>query len=106
VSSAAGMQGLVPDGRDEILYALSLLLLVAGTAVAVAALRVMWLDVPAAALGAGGAAAWVLSNGEAEGAVLFEPLQGNGLTVADLLALPVVVLVAILCWRRVREAGR
>ena len=101
--SAVVVRGLVPDGRAETLYALSLLLLVAGTALAVLALRVRGLDVLAASLGAGGATAWLLSNGDREGAVLLEPLRGNGLTVADLLAVPVVVLVGVLCWRRLRE---
>ena len=90
----------LPGDRAEALYALSFLLLGAGTALAAGALRVRRLDVLGAALGAAGATSWMLSNGEGEGAVLLEVLDGNGLTVADLLALPAVVLVVVLCWRR------
>lgn len=101
--TAVELTGLVPAGRAEALYVLSLLVLITGTALAVIALRVRGLDVLAASIGAGGAAAWVLSNGPGEGAVLLEPRQGNGVTVADLLAVPVVVLVGVLCWRRFRD---
>lgn len=97
------MSGLLAGDRAEVLYALSFLLLGAGTALAVAALRRRSLDVLAVALAAAGATGWLLSNGVGEGAVLFEVLQGNGLTVADLLAVPALVLVVVLSWRRLTE---
>ena len=96
---------MIAGGRAETLYVLSLLLLTAGTLLAAAALRWRRLDSLAAALGACGATAWLLSNGDREGAVLLEPLQGNGLTVADTLAMPALLLVGVLCLRRLREVA-
>ena len=91
------------EPRDQLLYVLTLGLLGVGTVLCLVALRVAVLDVLAVGLACAGAAAWLLSNGPAEGGTLVEVLPGNGLTRADLAVLPAGVLVAVLCWRRVRH---
>ena len=90
------------EPRDQRLYGLSLLCLAAGTLLCVAALRIVVLDVLAVALAGAGVAAWLLSTGPREGRVLLTVFPGNGVTVADLAALPAAVLVAFLIWRRLK----
>ena len=82
---------------------LSLLLLVLGTALAYWALDHRRWEVPGAALAAAGVTAWTLTNTPYEGAVVFVAVQGNGLTAADLLSGPAVLLGLHLCWRGVRR---
>lgn len=91
------------DGREVRVYLLALACLFMGTLLCIAALRVAVLDVPAAALASGGAAAWLLANGPGAGRVLLEPLPGNGVTSADLLALPAAGLVVALVRRRLHD---
>ena len=99
--------GLVPwtlagSDRDELLYVLSLGVLLVGTLLALLAVRVERLDVLAVAVAGGGTAAWLLSSAPGEGVTLLEVLPGNGLTVADLAAGPALGLVALLAARRAR----
>ena len=89
--------------RDRLLYVLAFCVLALGTLLCLLALRVRVLDVAAVALASGGAAAWLLSNTAGEGDTLLVVLPGNGLVSADLAVLPAAVLVAVLCWRRVRR---
>lgn len=81
---------------------LSLLLLAAGTVAEIIAVRRPRWDVLAAALAGAGVAAWTLTNSPYEGPVLFAPLRGNGLTAADLLSVPAVLLGLVLGTRAVR----
>lgn len=90
------------EPRDPRLYVLSLGLLVLGAALALLALR---LETTAVALAGAGVAAWLLTNRVAEGAALAEVRPGNGLTVADVAAVPVILLVAILWWRGLRRGA-
>ena len=90
------------DRRDQLLYVLALGVLAAGTMLCLLALRVPALDVLAVAVAGAGTVAWLLSNGAAEGGTLIVVLPGNGLTLADLAALPAVLLVAFLVVRRWR----
>ncbi len=92
------------DRRDQLLYLLTLAVLAAGTLLCVTALRVVVLDVAAVALASAGSAAWLLSNGPAEGGTLVEVQPGNGLVLADLAVVPAGLLVLVLCWRRLRSA--
>lgn len=55
-----------------------------------------WLRVPASALAASAAVAWLILDKRVEGAVLLRVARGHGLTVADLVALPALGLVALL----------
>lgn len=82
---------------------LSLLLLLAGTLLAMHALTHRRWEVLGATLAAAGIAAWTLTNRPYEGAVLLIPFEGNGITAADLLCLPGAVALAVLCWRSVRR---
>ena len=82
---------------------LSMVLLVAGTALLYWALDHPRWEVVAVAVASGGVAAWALTNGPYEGSVLLVPFEGNGLTAADLLCGPAVVLGVVLCWRSVRR---
>ena len=91
------------DGTSDPRTLLSLLLLVLGTGLAYWALDHRRWEVPGTALAAVGVTAWTLENTPYEGAVLFIPFQGNGLTAADLLCGPALVLGAVLCWRSVRR---
>lgn len=82
---------------------LSLVLLAVGTVVGVLALwRPKW-DALASALAGAGVAAWTLTNGPYEGAVLLVAIPGNGLTAADLLSVPALVIVAALVVRALRS---
>ena len=93
----------VSDTPSDPRTLLSLLLLVLGTALAYWALdRPRW-EVPGVALAAVGVTAWTLTNTPYEGAVLVIPFDGNGLTAADLLCGPAVLLGLHLCWRAVRR---
>lgn len=82
---------------------LALLLLVLGTAAVYWAVDHARWELPGVALAAVGVTAWTLENRPYEGAVLFIPFRGNGLTAADLLCGPAVVLGLALCWRSVRR---
>ncbi|MDT7550967.1 MAG: hypothetical protein QOE84_3361 [Actinomycetota bacterium] len=44
--------------------------------------------------------AWLLSNGPLEGAVLWAPFRTHGLTLADLLAVPTLVVAGLLVAQR------
>lgn len=100
---AAGVALAVGFGsREDALFTLSLALLVVGTVAAAVALRQPRLDVVAAALAGAGVAAWLLSNTEEEGRTLLVVVPGNGVTEADLVAVPAVLLLGVLCWRRLR----
>ena len=90
------------DVREQRLYVLALGLLVLGTLLAALSLIVRGLDVLSVAVAAAGIVAWLLSSGPAEGRTLLVVLPGNGLTQADLLALPAMVLLLVLSWRRLR----
>jgi hypothetical protein len=96
---------LAGSDRDELLYVLSLGALLLGTLLALLALPVRRLDVLAVAVAAGGAAAWLLSSGPGEGGTIVEVLPDNGLTVADLAAVPAFLLVGVLAARRVLSAS-
>jgi hypothetical protein len=93
---------LVGDRRDQLLYVLALGLLATGTLLCMAALRIRVLDVLAVAVACAGAVAWLLSNTPGEGGTLVVVQPGNGLTFADLAALPAGVLVGYLAVRRLR----
>jgi len=80
----------------------SLILLAMGTILAYVGIGNRRWEVVGAALAGAGVAAWLLTNAPYEGAVLFDVLDGNGLTVADLLVIPAVLLLAQLSWRSVR----
>lgn len=82
---------------------LSLVLLVVGTLLSMHALTSRRWEVLGAALVAAGIAGWTLTNTPYEGAVLFIPFDGNGVTAADLLCLPGLAALAALCWRSVRR---
>ena len=94
------------DRRDQLLYVLALALLGVGTLLCLAALRIAVLDVLAVAVASAGAVAWLLSNTPGEGGTLVVVQPGNGLTLADLAALPAGVLVGYLAVRRWRCSGR
>ena len=93
---------LTGDSRQQRLYVVALALLLSGTLLAALALRTRALDVLACAVASAGVVAWLLSSGPAEGPTLFVVLPGNGVTVADVAAVPASVLVAVLSWRRLR----
>ncbi len=88
--------------RAQRLYLATLGLLLAGTLLSLLALRWPRLDVLAVGAAAAGIASWLLSTDPAEGRTLLVVLPGNGLTVADLAAVPAVLLIAVLSWRRLR----
>ena len=88
------------DRREQVLYLLTLGLLVFGTVLCLVALRVAVFDVLAVAIACVGMSAWLLSNSPGEGGTLWEVFHGNGVTLADLAAVPAGGLVAVLCWRR------
>lgn len=90
------------DRRDQLLYLLALALLSIGTVMCLVALPVPSLDVLAVAVACAGAVAWLLSNAPGEGGTLLVVQPGNGLTVADLGALPAGLLVGHLSVRRLR----
>lgn len=82
----------------------SLLLLVVGTIAVYWALDHRRWEVAAVGLAAAGVTSWLLTNTPYEGAVLLVPFHGNGLTAADLLCGPAVVLSALLSWRAARKS--
>ena len=90
------------DRREQLLYVLALSGLGAGTLLCLLALRVVALDVVAVAVAGAGAGTWLLANGAGEGETLLVVLPGNGITLADLAVLPVVLLVSYLSVRRWR----
>lgn len=100
------MSALVAASREELLFALSLLVLLAGTGLWLLALRVPRLDALACSVAAAGAAAWLLSNSRHEGPTLLEVLPGNGFTAADVAAVPAGLAVAALCWRWLSARSR
>jgi hypothetical protein len=85
--------------------ALALVLLVLGTAAAYWALDHPRWEVVAVAVASAGVAAWTLHQHPVRGRRPAHPLQGNGLTAADLLCGPAVLLGLTLCWRSVRDEG-
>lgn len=91
------------DPREQRLYVLALGLLLLGTLLLSISLAWRALDVLAAAVAAAGIVAWLLSNSPAEGGILLVVLPGNGVTQADLAALPAGLLVAVLACRRLRQ---
>lgn len=94
---------VLAGGTDEPRTLLSLVILVLGTALTYWALDHPRWEVPAVALAAVGVTSWTLTNAPYEGAVLFIPFKGNGLTAADLLCGPALVLGTWLSWRAVRR---
>lgn len=88
--------------RAQRIYVASLSLLVIGTLLSLLALRWSRLDVLAVGAAGAGIGSWLLSSTPAEGRTLLVVLPGNGLTVADVAALPAMLLVAVLSWRRLR----
>lgn len=93
---------LIGPPREQKLYVLTLVFLAAGSLLALAAVRLARLEVVAAAVAGAAVAAWLLSNGAGEGGTLLVVFPGNGLTLADLAAIPAVALVAVLSVRRLR----
>ena len=81
----------------------ALLVLIVGTVLAYVGIRNRRWEVLAATLAGAGVVAWLLTNGPFEGAVLLTVFEGNGLTVADLLVVPALLLLAQLSWRSVRR---
>ena len=81
----------------------ALLVLLVGTILAYVGIGNRRWEVPGASLAGAGVVAWLLTNGPYEGAVLLVIFDGNGLTVADLLVVPAVLLLALLSWRSVRR---
>lgn len=100
MSTVAGLTG---SAREQGLFVLSLLLLVLGTAALVMAVRHPRARVVAAATGAAGIVGWLLCNGAREGRTLLLVLPGNGVTAADLLALPATVLLGVVVLRDARN---
>lgn len=98
------MSALVEASRADLLFALSLAVLLLGTALCALAWRRPKLDVLAAAAAAGGAVAWLLCNTPGEGPTLLRVLPGNGLTAADLLVVPAALAVPVLALRRALRA--
>ena len=81
----------------------ALLLLGVGTVLAYVGVSNRRWEVAGSALVGAGVVAWLLTNGPHEGALLVTVFDGNGLTVADLLVVPAVLLLAQLSWRSVRR---
>lgn len=92
---------LLPEAADDRAL-LSLLLLVAGTALAVVALRARRWEVLATALATAGVVGWYVTGANAT-PVLVVVVKGNGLHVGDLLVVPAALLVAWLSLRAVRR---
>lgn len=93
VAAALALQG---GRREAVLAVATLLVLAAGTGLSALALRRPRLDLAATAVASAGAAGWLLSNGPLEGPTLVMVLPGNGITTGDLLAVPAVVLIALM----------
>lgn len=81
----------------------ALLVLAAGTVLAYVGTANRRWEVLGAAVAGAGVVAWLLTNGPYEGAVLLDVFDGNGLTVADLLVVPALLLLAQLSWRSFRR---
>lgn len=82
---------------------LSLALMLIGTVLVTSALRGRGRLAPAAVpVSVAGVLAWLLSNSPVEGPTLLVVLPGYGVTAADLVAIPTVVLCAALLLRRHR----
>lgn len=94
--------GLLPEAAGTRAL-LSLVLLVIGTVLAVLALRNRRWDAPASALATAGVVGWVLTGESYDGPVLFVVIEGNGLHMGDLLAVPAFLLVVWLAWRGARR---
>ena len=82
---------------------IALLVLGVGTVLAYVGVRSRRWEVIGAMLAGAGVVAWLLTNDLYKGAVLLEVFDGHGLTVADLLVVPAVLLLAQLSWRSVRR---
>jgi hypothetical protein len=95
---------LIGPDRDQKLYVATLALLTVGSLLALVAVRLARLEVVAAAVAGGAVAAWLLSNGPGEGGTLLIVFPGNGLTLADLAAVPAAALVLVLSVRRARAS--
>ncbi len=80
---------------------LSLVLLVVGTALAVAALHNRRWEVPAAALATAGVVGWLLTG--AAGPVLLVVVQSRDVHLADVLCVPAALLVLWLAYRGARR---
>jgi len=93
VAAALALQG---GRREAVLAVATLLLLAAGTVLSALALWRPRLDLLATAVASAGIASWLLSNGPLEGPTLLAVLPGVGITTGDLLAVPPVVLVALM----------
>ena len=93
----------LPTSTTDPRTLLSLALRAVGTFLALYALTHRRAEVLGAAVVSGGLVAWTLTNAPYEGAVLLVPFDGNGVTAGDLLCLPGVVMLAILCWRGTRR---
>ena len=94
--------GLLPEAASTRAL-LSLVLLVAGTVLAVAALRNPRWEVPAATVATAGVVGWTLTSSAYDGPVLFVVVGTVGLHAGDLLSVPAALLVLWLCWRGVRH---
>ena len=88
--------------REQNLYAFSFWLLVLATGLCLLALRLRQVSVIIGAIAGAAGAAWLLSNGAGEGAVVLQVARGNALMTADLAAIPLGVLVLLLAWRSKR----
>jgi hypothetical protein len=93
---------LLPDAASSRAL-LSLVLLVAGTALSLLALRDRRWDVAGATLATAGVVGWTLTSSSYDGPVLLVVLDGSGLHLADLLSVPAVLLVLWLCYRSARR---
>lgn len=103
--AAAGVT--LVDERSTTAIVLVLCALLVGTVVAACALGSRsWLRVPGAAVATGSAVAWLLVSGPVEGRTLLRLTPRNGLSVADLLVAPAVVVVGVLCWQAYRDRPR
>ena len=93
----------LPTSTTDPRTLLSLALLAVGTVLALYALTHRRAEVLGAAVVSGGLVAWTLTNAPYEGVVLVVPFDGNGITAADLLCLPGLLALAVLCWRGARR---
>jgi hypothetical protein len=82
---------------------ISLVLLVAGTVLAVVALRHLRWEVPGAVVATAGGVGWTLTSSAYDGPVLFVVVGSVGLHAGDLLSVPAGLLVLWLCWRGARR---
>lgn len=82
---------------------LALAVLVAGTGLAGLAVRRPRWSIVAAAVAGAGTTAWLALNRPLEGPVLVSLAHGSGVTLADLLAVPALLLLVVLCVRSLRS---